>query len=201
MYDLFASETAQASSSWEWTPVLVATISAGAAIVAAVIAAVSARGSRRAQEQSQRIRDLENRLADKKYPVYEPMMNTLGRLLVPGGANALDTNEAQAEFKKTIGNFATWISIYGSDEAVDRYHKFMQGAFSGAPPKVTIRLYAELIRAARRDMGHPDTDVTLAELMGMRITDIHREDWSYVLSLSEDALFEKEIWTPPWHRE
>ena len=66
----------------EWSaaviPLLIATVPA---VVAAVVAAVSALRVRRLQDDATHVRDLENRLAEKKYAVYEPLINQLGKML------------------------------------------------------------------------------------------------------------------------
>jgi hypothetical protein len=74
----------------------------------------------------------------------------------------------------------------------------MQAAFKSAPAEVTIRCYAELILAARKDMGLPMTNVTLLDLMGMRITDIHDSKYKEVFTLPEREVYRRAGWEPPW---
>ncbi len=81
------------------------------------------------------------------------MIDLLGQVLVPGGADKALENEA--EMIERLSEFASWISIFGSDDAVKSFHNFMQGAFHAAPAPITLRLYADFVLAARRDMGDP----------------------------------------------
>ena len=69
--------TATSTSTGTVIPLIVALIAAIATVIAAVLAAWSARSARRSDAQAAHARDLESRLADKKYQTYEPMINLL----------------------------------------------------------------------------------------------------------------------------
>jgi hypothetical protein len=81
-------------------PLLIGTVPA---VVAAIVAAASAIRVGRLQDDAAHVRDLESRLAEKKYKVYEPLINNLGKILTPGGADKLDTKRGQAELTAKIG--------------------------------------------------------------------------------------------------
>lgn len=181
-------------SGQEWWVVLgVAGISAFAAVVAAVIASSASRAVKRSELDAQKVRDLEDRLQDKKYEVYKPMINMLRDLL---GAPAPE-GAAQSAFTELLKDFVTWVSIFGSDDAVEAFHKFMYGAFKGAPMIVALRLYADFILAVRKDMGYPETRVGPEHLAGLRVNDIY--DFPDFMDPSFDRLCERANWTPPWN--
>ncbi|WP_328332120.1 hypothetical protein OHA70_13225 [Kribbella sp. NBC_00382] len=142
------------------------------------------------------MRDLENRLAEKKYAVYQPMIDLLSKMLDLDAARAADPDELKSAF----GKFDAWIVIYGSDAAVRAWHHFRQGSFNDAPSILLIRFYADFVMAARRDMGHLDTTVSAMELVGTRINDIYGEnnEMATVLTLDWVDLAKHVDWTPPW---
>ncbi|MEV5962742.1 hypothetical protein AB0L70_13325 [Kribbella sp. NPDC051952] len=165
-----------------WAPFALASIPAVVSIFAATTAARSARktkqlellSARKTKElelQAQRIRDLENRLAEKKYSTYQPMTDTFSKMIDPRMAKALRTDDLLEEFRK----FDAWIAIYGSDDALQAWHNFRQGSYHDAPALVLMRLYSDFVMAARRDMGNPDTSVSGFEVIGMRISDLYSE--------------------------
>lgn len=171
---------------------LVATIPAIAAIGAAVLAARSARSSRQAELDAARIRNLEERLADRKYAVYEPMIEMLGQVLGPNSTAGSPIDSSK------ISSFATWIGIFGSDEALRAFRNFMQGAFASAPGPIAMRLYAEFLLAARRDMGDRDSSVTANEVLGLRIKDLYDSPTGRSALMPFDELCREEGWLPPW---
>ncbi len=58
---------------------------------------------------------------------------------------------------------------------------------------------ADIVIAARRELGHPETKVTALDIMGFRINDIYENGvaapWA---RLPEEQLYKEEGWTPPW---
>ena len=184
-------------SSW-LVPLIVATVPATASIVAAVLAARSARASRAAELDAQRIRSLEERLAERKYDVYKPIIEMLRTMLDSRGTEP--AADAQEVMTTQLSGFADWITIFGSDEALQSFHDFMQAAYSEAPPVILLRLYAEFVVAARHDMGDVQSTVTLLDILGLRIKDLYGSDLSVAASLPFGQLCELENWAPPWAR-
>lgn len=180
----------------EWITILLAGIAASTAIIAAIVAALSARSTKQLELRTQRTRELESRISERKIDVYKPMIELFGSIM----SNAAHGVQASPEeVTPKIAEFATWITIYGSDETVEIYHNFMQAAFSQAPGLITSRLYAEFILAARRDIGYPDTSVTALQIMGMRVNDLYSEaEYRRAMDLSFEELCRQEKWTPPW---
>jgi len=181
------------SQQW-WVTILAAGVPAIAAIGAAIIAGRASKAVRRSELTAQRVRDLEDRLHEKKYEVYKPMVNMLSDLI---GANVPEGEELPL-FLEKFKEFSTWIVIYGSDEAVVAFQRFMQAAFKDAPTIVAMRLYADFILAARKDMGYPDTAVRRDHLIGLRINDIY--DFPLIKETSLARLCAQAEWAPPWSK-
>lgn len=179
-------------------PLAAATVPAVASIGAAILAARSARASRAAELDAERIRDLEDRLAERKYDVYKPMIEMLRKMLDSKGDPAKAGR--QAAMVAQLSEFAAWVSIFGSDEALRAFHNFMQGAFAEAPPTVLIRLYADFVIAARHDMGDTASTVTPTEILGLRINDLYSSDMVKSTSLPFVDLCEEVGWQAPWLR-
>jgi hypothetical protein len=175
-------------------------IPALASIFGAVLAGFFAWRTRRADAEAQRVRDLESRISDRKYAVYEPMINLWGEILTPKPdkqASKPGASEAkQAEMLSKVSDFATWISIYGSDDAIQVFHNFMQAVYHGAPAAITLRLYADFMMAARKDMGYSETTTQREHLLGMRITDIY--DLPDIIDPSFEEVCDRLGWQAPW---
>jgi hypothetical protein len=197
--DLATVDTSGYSGPAWWVTLLIAVIPAVASIVAAVIATRSAKSARLGQAETERIRDLENRISERKYETYRPMLQMLGDAF-----NQEKLKQLAADPAKNIdrfGDFTTWITIYGSDEAVRAFHNFTQSASYDPPDLVSVRLIADFILAARKDIGYRDTDVTKTQLIAMRIKDFYDEDkFKTAMTLPLDEVCEREGWIPPWSR-
>jgi hypothetical protein len=177
-------------------PLVIAAVPAVASIVAAILAAGSARASRAAEIEATRLRELEDRLAERRYDTYQPMIDLLRRLMDSAKTSA---KVSQQETTAQLSKFGAWISIFGSDDAVSAYHNFMQGAFHDAPTTVAMRLYADFLLAVRRDMGDSSSKTTQAHLLGMRINDLYDDPkFREVATLSFEDLCRRDNWEPPW---
>jgi len=198
MFLAAASATSSSSNNTPWWLLLVvAGIPAVAAVIAAIIAALSARSARRSDSQAARARELEDRISERKYNVYKPMIDMLRDLLDPKKSKdmAKDTSLASSQ----IADFAIWVRIYGSDGAVAAFHNFMQAAFHDPPSFVLLRLFADFVLAARRDMGYPDTQATRAQVLGMRVNDLYsQQQFIDIITKPFDEICREANWTPPW---
>jgi len=176
-----------------------ASVPALAAIVAAVIASRSAGRARESTAETERLRLLEQRVAQRKFEVYKPMIDFLGRMLSPGEAARI----AEEEYVEKIGDFSRWVAIVGSDDAVRAFRNLMQGTYNSAPAAIVLRLFADFQIAARRDMGDPDTNITSLDILGMRINDLYQGDLqlAQTISLPFELACEREQWDIPWMRQ
>jgi hypothetical protein len=176
-----------------WLPTITAAI-------AAVVAGTFAYRANQANITSQRVAELEKRLATSRSEIYRPLIEAMASIMVPGVPTPQKKQKREAAFKEATKNFTTWVQVYGSDESVRVYHRVMHASYADAPPNVIFRLYGQLILAARRDLGDSSTKIDLADLLGIRINDFYTGDMAADLRLSDDAFYRKYDWTPPWKR-
>ncbi|MFF6803534.1 hypothetical protein [Streptomyces sp. NPDC012616] len=181
--------------SLDWrTSIAVAAIPALASVLAAIIAARSARRAKKSEIDAQHLRDLEARISEKKYDVYKPMINLLKDIL---NQRAM----SEDEFKNLVSEFSAWVTIFGSDEAVVAFHNFMQATYAtNTPPAILMKLYAEFVLSARRDMGYPDTAINAKHFLGMRISDLYNHDQLAKVEMPLADLCQEVGWTPPWEQ-
>ena len=185
------------TNAWQsiWLPLIVAGVPSIIAAVAAVLASRSASKARKSEHAAEDARLRQQQISQAKTEMYQPMLETLRKMLDQTKAGTLDTSDPA--LLETISKFMAWVQIYGSDEAVVVYHKFQQAAFHSAPPEVVMYLYGRFILAARRDLGPPNTKATAGTLLGMRITDV----WTSPAAnydKPELEVFRAANWTPPW---
>jgi hypothetical protein len=181
-----------------WVAFGLAAIPAVAAIAAAWLASRSARQARLAQADADHLQRLEQRLADHKREVYQPMIEFMGKML--DGANT----PPEKVFKQKLTEFSRWVVVVGSDEAVRAFRNMMQASFNDAPTPLYLRLYADFQLAARRDMGDPNTTLTPIDVMGMRINDLYsnHDDTAVfdVLTKPFAEVCSDHSWPIPWER-
>lgn len=190
---LTAEETSAAPL---WLTLLLVAIPALAAVTAAIVAGRYAKASKASEVSAQRLRDLEQRISERKFDMYKPVIEMYATIFSKD-----ETEKARAlkQVPKELPKFTTWIGVYGSDEAIRAFHNVMQGSFSSAPPKIAIRLYAEFLIATRRDIGYRDTLVTARDLLGLRINDLYQsDDYSWLLTAPFDEVCARFEWSPPW---
>lgn len=153
------------------------------------------RSLQRANEEAARALDLEARLAERKYEAYSPMIKALSALLTPAAAVGPSTSPDPIMWSE----FGTWIAIFGSDEALRAWRNLQQATYFDPPPLIFIRLFAEFLRAARRDMGDQGTSASLTDLVGARFKDLYTS--AETRAAIEDPwpkVEEKFDWKRPW---
>lgn len=140
--------------------------------------------------------DLEQRISERKFDVYKPMIDLLGQVF---NQNRQEQQAALRSLPEKTREFATWLTIYGSDDAILAFRNYMQGAFASAPTQIQVRLYAEFILAARRDIGYANTEVSPSDLLGVRIKDLYsKREMHWSLTSSFEELCASLDWSPPW---
>lgn len=183
-----------------WIAITLALIAAAASIAAAVIASRAQANVQAQQAQAERLGALEERLAQHEYDVYAPMLTLLNDMIL--GAVDIENMSAaeQSRQQKMSKDFGTWIAVFGSDEAVSAYHRWAQATFhQPIPPPVLLRLWADLMLAARRDIGDSATCTTTTELLGLRLTDLYEvPDNLVAVDLPLDELCARFGWAAPW---
>jgi hypothetical protein len=178
----------------EWIPLVGAITAALGSVGAAAVAARHAANTRASQQYTERLVELERRLAGPKADTYQPIIDLFGRMLSPGGAENLSSDPRTLE---VLGEFLTWVQIYGSDEVVRASRDFMQAAYAEAPAEAVMRLYADFVLTIRRDVGHRETELTVNDLLALRIKDLY-DGMAGPMMLPQDELFASLHWDPPW---
>ena len=123
----------------------IAVIPALASIAAAIVSGRFAGKARRAEAEAARLRELEERLAGKKYDMYEPILRGLGQMLLPGNAK-----KALPEVEKAMPNFMTFVAVWGSDKALRAFSRYRLGSSTSPPPEIVLRLVSTSPHAAAR---------------------------------------------------
>lgn len=166
MLRILAQESAPAATNL-WVVFAVASIPAVASIIAAFLAARSERRTTAQANRAQEAIERERRLASHRAEVYKPFLEALQGIF--DQINDPDAEPDVAELVRIVSDFSTWITIYGSDESIRAFGRFMQGAYGSTPPNVMLRHHYDLQMAARRDLGYPDTDITSLDLAALRL--------------------------------
>jgi len=175
-----------------WLQIVTIVLPATVSVFAAVWAARSAGRARTAEHEATRLRALEERVAQKKFELYQPMLESLGDMMTPGRSEA-----ALERAGEVMPNFQTFISVWGSDEAVKAFYRFRVASSTNPPAMIMIRLVSDFMVEARRDLAWPATQLTGVEVMGMRINESSSE-LEDALTLEFDALALKYEWQAPW---
>jgi hypothetical protein len=178
-----------------WLGVTIAVISALGAILGAIISGRYANMSKTAELGAARVLELEKRLASSREDIYRPMVELLREMFDSARSKKQVGGPKDIQ---TLSRFTSWIQIYGSDEVLLAYHKLMQAAFKSAPPIILMRYVAELTLELRRDLGAPQTELRLTDLMGLRLNDIYDAQWRKAFDTPEKELLDQENWRPPW---
>ena len=174
--------------------IVIAGVPAIASIIAAIVAGRAAGRARRAETDAARLSELEERLASKKYELYEPILRGLGQMLLPGNAqNALPLVE------KAMPDFMTFVGVWGSDKALRAFSRYRVGSNASPPPEIVLRLVSDFMLAAREDLRSGETEATGLDILGLRINDLYEHpNFVDAFTLPFDDLAKKHGWTPPW---
>jgi hypothetical protein len=173
-----------------WAEIAGISVPAVVALASALYAGREARRARQSELEAERLRRAEERSAERKYETYKPMIESLGRMF--------DGVDPDVQVWK---DFWTWISVYGSADAVDAFGRVMQCAFEApkTPIHVLFRLATDFLLAVRREIGDTGTDLTPLALMGPKITDLYDLQSIYLcMTLPLEDLCRRCNWRPPW---
>lgn len=177
-----------------WLQIVALAVPALVAVFSALWASRSARRAQQAEHEAARLRALEDRVAQKKYELYQPFLQTLGDLLTPSRNVA-----AGAKLEDVIADFQTFVAVWGSDEVVEAFYRYRAAANMAPPITIIFRLMADLLIAVRRDVAWPDTKIPSLYTIAMRINDLHEHpEVGQALSMPLDKLIEQEGWMAPF---
>jgi len=165
------------------------------AILAAMVAAFFAWRSRLAQTATERAIEREKRLATLKEDAYRPIIELFRTIL---DASKTKKEPDLKKMQSSLSEFATWAQVYGSDDVVRSFHRYMNATSSEPPATVVMYYYGQLLLAIRRDIGDPDTNLGVGELVGIRMNDFYETDLPRLMGLNEHEFLASVDWTPPW---
>jgi ABC-type sugar transport system substrate-binding protein len=177
-----------------WVSIVTIGVPAVASIIAAVTAGRYASKARLAEGKAARLHALEERTAQLRREMYEPVIETLGDLM-----GQQTRAQAMTTMESVIVKFQNFVVVWGSDEVVTAFYRFRRASALNPPAAITIRLTAELLLAMRRDLAWPDSKITSLEVMGSRISDLQKgSELEGAFTLPFDKLAAREGWTLPW---
>lgn len=178
-----------------WLQLVALTVPAAVAIFSAIWASRSARRAQQAEHESARLRALEDRVAQKKYDLYQPLLQHLGDLLTPSRSAA-----ATKKTEDVIADFQTFVTVWGSDEVVETFYRYRASANVPRPNVIVMRLVADFLIAVRKDVAWPETQIPNLYAIAMRINDLHEHpEMTEALAMPLTELFKKHEWTPPFN--
>ena len=115
-------------------------------------------------ERERRV-EVERQLSDKKYGAYMEIINIFFDLLKDV---KLDRSQNQDALISRMMDANKELIIYGSDEVVDSYLRWMTEARSGV---VDMEKFGDIVISVRRDMGNPNTRLESHDILRMMLTD------------------------------
>ncbi|GHJ36518.1 hypothetical protein [Streptomyces sp. TS71-3] len=169
--------------------VVIAVVAAVSSVVAAAVAGVFALAARRLDARVQRLDKVQERISERKYGMYEPVVELLGRMFT---TDELPTPE-EKEHKRRFDN---WVIVYGSPGTVRAYSRLMQALPHHPPGDIQIRLYADFLLAVREDIGDPVGTLDRVEILGTR--QVRLSDTASLTDPDLDAVCTRLGWPPPW---
>ena len=153
------------------------------------------------------MRELEQRLSERKMEIYGRIMAALGNLLIPEEARRLAPKASKNKpggdsLDSAIFDFMNDVVIYGSDDVLRAFTRFRLASDANPPAPVIIRLVSDFMLAIRRDLDGGQSAVTGIEVIGMRINGLY-DDPNAIAALTEpfEVVCAQNEWTPPWGKE
>lgn len=175
-----------------WLQVAALAIPALVSIFSAVWATRSARKAQAAEHEAARLRALEERVAERKYELYQPFLKSLGDTLTPSRKKVAVKGQEDA-----MADFQAFVTVWGSDEVAEKFYRFRVASAANPPPLVIMRLMSDFLLAVRRDIAWPSTELDGMHMIAMRINDIDKQpDMRRALTMPLDELFAWQKWTP-----
>lgn len=161
-------------------------------VALALSAARSARKAQAAEHEAARLRALEERVAERKYDLYQPFLKSLGDTLTPSRKEQAVKGQEDA-----MADFQSFVTVWGSDEVVEKFYRFRVASAGNPPSLVIMRLMSDFLLAVRRDIAWPGTELDGMHMIAMRINDIdERPDMKRALTMPLDELFAWQKWEP-----
>ena len=96
-----------------------------------------------------------------------------------------------------MADFQSFVTVWGSDEVVEKFYRFRVASPANPPSLVIMRLISDFLLAVRRDIAWPGTELDGMHMIAMRINAIDKQsDIRRALTMPLDELFSWQEWTP-----
>jgi len=120
------------------------------------------------RHEKERREEVERQLSDQKYGAYVELIDIFFDLL----KNAkFGRSQGQDELIDRMMDANKELIIYGSDEVVSAYFRWIAEARSGI---MDLEKFGDIIVSIRRDMGNPNTDLQSHDILRVIITDYEK---------------------------
>jgi hypothetical protein len=117
----------------------------------------------------QRGAEKDRALEAEKREAYKRLLQVLYEVLA--SVKRGDTEERRADFESRFFELVRDTTVYAFDNVLRLFIR-MKNQQEGADPKQVLLIFADLIIAVRRDLGHDRTTVTRREILSTFVTDI-----------------------------
>jgi hypothetical protein len=122
----------------------------------------------------------------------QPFLKSLGDTLTPSRKEQAVKGQEDA-----MADFQSFVTVWGSDEVVEKFYRFRVASAGNPPSLVIMRLMSDFLLAVRRDIAWPGTELDGMHMIAMRINDIdERPDMKRALTMPLDELFAWQKWEP-----
>lgn len=189
--------------------IIVGTLALIGTVVTAILGARTAGRTSRLQAALQgeieKEKLLESRVGAVKREMYLPLIRALVAAM-----NTDQQNMSQRRGRKgpQQDNLLTAITDHfpnlltvGSDGAIRVFGHLMQAAFNDAPGTVFLRLWADFIMEARKDLRGTDTEIDALTLLSCKISDLYSNYDSFAAATVPLNQLAADVgWEIPWQR-
>ena len=147
----------------------------GAGIAAATLTGALAIVSTFVTKHLDRNATIVSQLREKKVPVYEKVIQLVFSIAFAG--NGGRTRLSEREIVGLMADITEQLTIWGSDELVQEYHKFRmssirQAAGQAQDPREPLIAITDLMLAIRKDLGHNNKGISRRTILGLFVNDL-----------------------------
>lgn len=163
-------------------------------VFCAIWASRSAFRAQAAEHEAARLRALEERVAQKKYEMYQPMLKVIGDMLTPSR-----NEQALKSLEDVLADFQTFVTVWGSDEVVEAFYRYRKSASVDTPVVINMRLMSDFLLAVRKDVAWPGTNLDARHVICIRINDMDKHpELEGQLLMPLEKLISENKWDAPF---
>ena len=147
----------------------------GAGIAAATLTGALAIVSTFVTKHLDRNATIVSQLREKKVPVYEKVIQLVFSIAFAGKGGRTELSEL--EIIGLMADITEQLTIWGSDELLQEYHKFRmssirQAAGQAQDPREPLIAITDLMLAIRKDLGHNNKGISRRTILGLFVNDL-----------------------------